>query len=564
MSRLITTEEFISKSIARFGSKFAYPNTIYMGRQQKVKVCCAVHGEVSIRPFVHLRGEGCPHCAILKQGQNRTGTLESFVQRANEIHQNLYDYSKTVFVKMKSSVIVTCKQHGDFSVSAFGHIHNKIGCQQCSINNRGIHVRQTIDDFFKELRQKPNFEQYDFSGITEFKNLHEKKTVRCKSHGIYQTKLKYIKQGVFFGCKQCKIEKHLRFTTEQFVERSKEVHKERLDYGKVDYLNAHTDVILTCKTHGDFACKPYVHLAGGGFCQSCFSRVSSAETEIKDFLQEHGIVVKATERKIEGVSEVDLVSHEHKIAIEFNGLYWHSSARKPRDFHLKKTQACAAQGYRLIHIFEDEWLDKKEICKSMLLNAFKKTPVKVFARKCKIQLVSDKDAKTFLSENHLQGACLSKVRLGLFDKNQLVSLMTFGANRKCLGNAAAPNEFELLRFCNKINHNVVGGASKLLQYFIANHSPQKITSYCNRNYGTGKLYETLGFVFLHNTSPNYFYVKGTKKFSRFRFRKDVLVRKGYEPTKTEKEIMNELGFLRIYDCGSMKFELRPFTKNELL
>jgi hypothetical protein len=131
--------------------------------------------------------------------------------------------------------------------------------------------------------------------------------------------------------------------------------------------------------------------------------------------------------------------------------------------------------------------------------------------------------------------------------------MTFGKNRVCLGAKSKDKEYELIRFCNKLNTSVVGGASKLFSYFINNYDVDKIVSYCDIRYATGNLYEKLGFNFVHQSKPNYFYTKGGKRFNRFSFAKHKLVNMGYDKNKTERQIMLDLGYNRIYDCGCKKF-----------
>jgi hypothetical protein len=132
--------------------------------------------------------------------------------------------------------------------------------------------------------------------------------------------------------------------------------------------------------------------------------------------------------------------------------------------------------------------------------------------------------------------------------------MTFSKPRKSLGyNKTDDNSYELVRFASD---NVIGGADKLLKYFIKKHKPNKIISYADRRWSQGDLYQKLGFDFMGTTKPNYWYTKDYRtREHRFNYRKDVLVSKGYNSDKTEFEIMNELGYERIWDCGSFKFEM---------
>ena len=183
-----------------------------------------------------------------------------------------------------------------------------------------------------------------------------------------------------------------------------------------------------------------------------------------------------------------------------------------------------------------------------------KTPNRIFARKCQIKNVSYKEAKIFLENNHLQGNCISSIRIGLYFNNQLFSLMTFGKLRLPISNNRNHIEtYELIRFVNKINTNVIGGASKLLSFFIKNNKPKSIISYSDNLISTGHLYEKLGFKFSHISKPGYWYVVNNIREHRFNWRKNVLVKMGYNKEKTEFEIMAELGYYKIFNAGNKKW-----------
>jgi len=209
-----------------------------------------------------------------------------------------------------------------------------------------------------------------------------------------------------------------------------------------------------------------------------------------------------------------------------------------------------------MHIWEDDWLNKQNIIKSMILNKLGKTPNKIYARKTEIKEITDnKLIREFLNKNHLQGFVSSKIKLGLFFNGELISLMTFGENRKNMGLNSINNHYELLRFCNKLNINVVGGASKLFKYFIKNFNPLKITTYADKSHSNGNLYEKLNFTFIKNTIPNYsYYDNKMNKYNRFNFRKDTLIKMGYDKNMTEHEIMDSLNYYRIYNSGNLKYE----------
>ena len=208
-----------------------------------------------------------------------------------------------------------------------------------------------------------------------------------------------------------------------------------------------------------------------------------------------------------------------------------------------------------VKIYEDEWLFKKDIVKSRLLNAASMISEKIYARKCIIKQITYKESAIFLEENHLQGKISGSCYYGLYYNDMLVSIMVFGKLRKNMGNECKDGEYELLRFCSKINTNVIGGAGKLFKKFIKEQNPAKIISYCDKRWGDGEFYEKIGMKYSHDTQCNYFYVNEIerKRENRFKYRKDVLVKMGFDEDKSEKQIMIERGIYRIYDYGCKVF-----------
>jgi hypothetical protein len=151
---------------------------------------------------------------------------------------------------------------------------------------------------------------------------------------------------------------------------------------------------------------------------------------------------------------------------------------------------------------------KKDIVKSRIKNILGLTGNKIYARKCEIREVKSSESKLFLNDNHIQGNVNSKIKLGLYYNDELVSLMTFGSLRKNLNQSSIDNVYELLRFCNKLNCSVIGGADKLLKHFIKEYNPKEIISYADRRWSQGDLYSNLGFTEITKNKPNYWYIIG--------------------------------------------------------
>jgi hypothetical protein len=301
-------------------------------------------------------------------------------------------------------------------------------------------------------------------------------------------------------------------------------------------------------------------------CRKCFpiTKNSKLEEIFRDFINELGIKHLDNNRTLLNGKEIDLFLTDYNLGIELNGNYHHSEiyGEKDKTYHFEKLMIATNVKIKLLQIFEDELLLKKEIVFSRIKNILGITENKIFARKCVIKEISKTDSKIFLEKNHLQGDSVDKVRLGLYLNDKLITVITFGKKRNSLGNTSITDEYELLRFAGKINTNIVGGFSRLLKYFIKGYNPSKIITYADSRWSgiipEDTIYYKNGFKFIHQTPPNYWYVN-TKdflhRFHRFTFRKDVLIKEGFSPDKTEWEIMQEKGFDRIWDCGSMKFEM---------
>lgn len=278
------------------------------------------------------------------------------------------------------------------------------------------------------------------------------------------------------------------------------------------------------------------------------------ETEIYRFIRKnyHGDIFRTDNTIVEDL----LFLPDIRLGIDYNDLILHNELHKSKKYHLERTNKCESHGVHLVQIYGDDWLLKKNIVKSRLLNLLNKSQ-RIFARKCQIQEVPFPESKEFLQNSHLQGFCSDKIRLGLYFQNELVSLMTFGKLRRNLGQKNITDyDFELIRFCNKLNMTVVGGANKLFKFFVKEYNPKTIISYADRSWtmNNGKsLYDKLEFQNQGTSEPNYHYVVDGKRKNRFTFRKDVLIKQGFDGNKTEHQIMLDREIYRVFNSGQMKF-----------
>ena len=294
-------------------------------------------------------------------------------------------------------------------------------------------------------------------------------------------------------------------------------------------------------------------------CFNCNPNPSKSilESEILTFCKKFYPNLVENDRQIIQPLELDIYIPDIKTAIEVNGIYWHTEQYgKNKTYHLNKTEKCSDKDVRIIHIFEDELVEKPEICKARLKHIFGKIHRNVYARKCVIEPISPKLKGKFLAKYHIQGNDKCKISLGLFYKSRLVSVMTFSSLRSSLGyKETKENVWELSRYCSIFNFNVVGGAGKLLKHFENTYNPKTVISYADRRWSNGNLYSKIGFIFDKFTEPNYWYVKNDRRYHRFNFQKHLLSEKlsNFDSNLSEKDNMNNNGYHRIWDCGHCKF-----------
>ncbi len=282
---------------------------------------------------------------------------------------------------------------------------------------------------------------------------------------------------------------------------------------------------------------------------------SNLEIELQSFIESiyKGPIIK-NDRKVLDGKELDVYLPEKNLAIEFNGLYWHSDLTTDSSFakrrHLYKTQECNKQGIELLHVFEDDWLYKKEIIQSIIKNKLNIGVQKIYARKCSIKEVDLKTYKTFLIENHLQGYSFADVRIGLYFENELI---------ECIGiksKGTHSNVSEMVRLCTKKSYRVVGGFSKLLKHANFNH----LVSYIDVATFNGGGYELLGFKKVVTNPPTWFVVnqKARKREPRYLYMKKYLEKKlkTFDPLLTEEENLKRNNYGRIWNCGTIKVEWR--------
>lgn len=532
MPAKLNTQQFIEKAVSVHGTKYDYSSTEYFGNDKKLDIVCLIHGIFSQRPNDHLsKRAGCPECSGVKRY-----TTEQFVAKARNVHGKLYDYKLVTYKNTETKVSIVCRLHGVFKQTPHDHLQGA-GCPHCA----GV-AKGNTDSFIAEAT-KIHKNRYDYSKANYVTN-RRKVTIICKLHGEFkQSPIGHIRGQ---GCPVCGGVKPMY--TQDFIQKAVVVHGSRYSYERTLYTKKTNNLIVTCKKHGDFPQLPFNHLAGSGCPECSDSNTSNQETILMAAFAKYNPI---REKETLCGKELDLHFKDHKVAVEVNGIYWHSDIKKPEKYHIDKTLRCAEAGIKLLHFTETEVNRKLPIVSSIVLNALGVSN-KIHARVCDLRQVTFSDYDKFFQENHISGNVPAKIAFGLYLGDELVSCMSFSKPRfdkSC--------QWEIIRFASKLGTNVIGGASRLFTAFLRDQSPTSVLSYADIRYGNGNVYTKLGFEYSRSTSPGYSYhhINGSvvSRMQAQKHKLPTLLGTKFDPSKSERENMLSCGYMKMFDCGHKVF-----------
>lgn len=299
------------------------------------------------------------------------------------------------------------------------------------------------------------------------------------------------------------------------------------------------------------------------YCYHCEKEggVSRAEKQLREDIQSfyNGKII-FNDRKILNGKELDIYIPEKKLAIELNGVLWHSFGttwpnnteleKSEKQKHYNKYKECELLGIQLLQFTDIDYYSKRNIVLNIIKSKLGIYSNRIYARNCEIKIVPKKDKIEFCNNYHIQGDGRSQFDYGLYFNNELISLMSFGKRKITGGNP----DIEIIRYCTKTDTIVVGGASKLLNHFIADNNCKTLKTYSDNSISTGDVYKKLGFKLLRETKWNYWYID-TNNRDKLLHRSNFMRHK-LNTTLTEKEEMYNRGYRRYYDAGNKVFILK--------
>lgn len=477
-----------------------------------------------------------------------------------EVDINKLNKGSHTFIKVKCD---NCEKEKELKYNQYIKNYNNGDylCVSCKRKKNNVE-KYGVENVFqiKEVKEKiiiTNKEKYGVENISQLLEIQDKKRNTCKSKYGFEHHLQN-KEILEKQKKTClekygvdNISKLSNINNKKSINVLNTLNKKTIqcDNNIIKVNNKENTFIINCDICGEIEINRDLYYKRREYniklCTICnpIDNNSDRENQLLNFIKEHyNDNIIENSRNIIKPYELDIYLPELNLAFEFNGLYWHSEIYKDKYYHKTKYDMCKEKDIQLIQIYEDDWLYKQDIIKSMILNKIGKTKEKIFARKCEIrEIENNKIIKIFLEENHLQGFVGSTKKIGLYYNGEIVSLMTFIKNG---------NNYELNRFCNKKYTTVIGSASKLLKYFIDTYTCDNIISFSANDYSNGNLYKELNFKIDKELNVDYSYIKTDKRYHKFNFRKSK-----FNDIKnlTEKEYMFNNKIYRIYDSGKIRW-----------
>ena len=570
----MTQKQFEARVREIHGNKYDLSRAWYVNDATKVEVMCPEHGSWWVRPNGLFYGKGCPECGSAKASNSRRLAPVEFEKRVREIHGDKYDLSRIRYVNIATKVEIVCPEHGAWWPYPSSLLKG-CGCPKCAGR-----AKLTQQEF--ELRvRKVHGDKYDLSRAL-YANNHERVEVICHEHGP-----SWVTPANLFGgqgCRRCgnkKISEKLSLTQKEFESRISSLFGEKADFSKAVYKGIREKVTMRCTVHDEeFEAPPDSLFTGAWGCPECWNNgKSKGEDEVAAFLDSLGLdlVVLRNVRDVIPPKELDIYIPEKNLAVEYNGIYHHHDGKKSRSYHMDKYLACRDKGIRLIQILDFAWETRQAQIKSILANALgaRTNERKIDARKCEVRQVKVGELRDFFDANHIQGhVYTASLALGLFYEDEVVAAMTFskGGNQRGAARVGRQGAWTLSRYAT--SRVVRGGFQKLLKHgrdLIG--WEHDIVSFSANDYFQGGAYESAGFEREEEVGPDYqvFHPKNGlhhKSHWQRRHIPAMLAEIGwggdFDPDtdpRTEWELEDQVGAVRVYDSGKRRWRLRGVDKS---
>lgn len=531
------------------------------------QIVCAEHGRYLGSVYTLSRGgTSCRLCA--SDSTNKTKLAKSLSHSLSVLEERFAD--QLVYISgysgMKNACTFRCHVHGKFERDMETAISSKFPCPKCRWENT-----RTENDAAREARWKLASDKYrDRYKFTKYCQ----GTMRCKclKHGIVfnirptNSIIDKLLNGRFNSCPEC-----VRDT------RSLGQQKSQADF-RLDLRTRHGDDIQLigqytgAKSQAKFKCaQGHVWHAGAealvrtkfSGCPRCAGTVSSGETQLFKWVRKYFPDARQSVRQVYSARfsqylEWDIFIPSIGVAIEYNGMYWHSYPGKHRLYHWEKSNISKEHGVRLLHIYETDWINRPALVKATILHLLGKTTRRVYARSLSLRSAPGptEAIKSFYTRTHLLGAPISGISYALIDRDaKIKAVMTFASIQSERGSSSGIGVYELVRFST--SGHVVGAASRLWTAFLRERGPTRVVSYSDNDLFDGRVYGLLGFKSTGAVRPEYKTLWGGrlrhKSYTR-RANLSKLLGSNFDPNLSEMQNLLNNNKIVIYDSGKTKWE----------
>jgi very-short-patch-repair endonuclease len=448
-----------------------------------------------------------------------------------------------------------CSKHGKYKAQPRYVASTFSGCcAKCKVKELRKRLINSHEDFLNTLPKRPHIKV-----ISKYKGLRKPIKWYCSIHkvsGIKKAELLQRKHVCNICLEEAKPIYRLQLKPkDQF---NTEISNISPTIKILHYAGSQKKCKVLCKVCKHIWYALGTSLSSGHGCPICNNGkpISDIEQSLFNWIKKRFSDALQSDRKVIAPKELDIVIPSKKIAIEVNGLFWHSEDRIGPSYHANKTKAANKAGWRLIHIYEDELEFNKRVVLKTLRHILGLTTEKFQARKLRVwKGTAFKAVAAWFDKNHIQGAPRKPIiSYGLFDGKRCVALMSFDRIRSIRGIKSKPTEFELVRFASV--GNIAGGASRLFTAFIRDYNPTKIISYSANDWFTGNMYEVLGFSFDGYVKPDYYPIINKRRVHKSSTRRSSLRKllgNNFNESLSERENCEKFGIPRIYDSGKKRW-----------
>jgi len=505
-------------------------STSYQSQHDVLTIQCGC-GQRFDRTFQHFKQLKRNVCSVCS-GKSVKWTTASVNAYLSSLNSELVTDKFTGVAHIHQFKCNTCSEPFSTRFDDLKRSRHPGSCQSCTYDqNKNIRLNpQLVSDYIS---------QRGCVLLSTYNNISTQLQIRCRCNRVYKQSFGVFRSRPHPECPRCSV-----------------IRTHNLSHGQLDklsdsaYLSNANETKTLHEIAGDIGVSlqtvcNYFHKLKIPITRHNQSR---GERELALKLTDMELNVELGQRNIIPPYELDLYLPDHKLAIEYCGLYWHSDqVQHDIQYHKRKHDMCKEMNIQLFTLFEDEWEHNSQAVIKKITNAVGLDVKSLYARNTVISEISSKTAATFLDKYHIQRSGSGSIRYGLYHGRELVAVMLFSKLNKMTGS------YTLTRYAS--SQRVVGGFSKLLKKFERSHAWTNIVSFADQRWSNGKLYFSCGFELDKIIPPDYYYVKGLTRYHKFNFRHSKIAHRftNYDSMLSESQNCKMNGYSKLWDCGKMKF-----------